>query len=171
MSILENISRYGSCNILKQGMKRDSLKGLDTDNEFKDTGFTVQFSTNIKLEKAIIILGNETDFNVLGEIRSCKNITAVIDEENINAVKMLSLTNCKTINCGMALNNTLNVSGQDKESICISLQRKVESMKGKIIEPHDFLVTLRKPGSLYSTLISAAILLLSDIDSSKGYIF
>ncbi len=119
--------------------------------------------------KGILIFKN--NFKNILDFVNINNFIPVVDTYNTEAVNILKRANIATISCGMSAKDTLSISSLDYSSALVSLQRNIKTLYDNIIEPHDFVVELKKETLPYPLLASCAMLLLSNIDSSNGFSF
>ena len=123
---------------------------------------------NVKSKNGIVIFNNQFYTNENSYIKNC---IPILNSQNLNAVRFLKNSFSIAITCGLSLRDTLCPSSIDFPNNIITLQRDILSISGKVIEPHDFRVTLSKPISMFDILSLCGVLLLSDIPSLNGYIF
>lgn len=117
--------------------------------------------------KGILIFKNSFKYDNT-ELKLDKLIP-IVDDQNKQAISILSHTGTSAISCGMAMHNTLSIASIDENNAIISLQRDIKTLSDSIIEPHDFPVYYSKRIDVFSLLAVSAVLLLSNIDSSNGY--
>lgn len=122
----------------------------------------------INTANSIIIFKNNFYVNKNSSIKSC---IPILDSQNTNAVQFLKNNFSIAITCGLSLRDTLCPSSINFPNNIISLQRDILTISGKVIEPHDFKVTLKKSMPMFNILSLCGILLLSDIPSVDGYEF
>nr|WP_319488015.1 hypothetical protein [uncultured Caproiciproducens sp.] len=121
----------------------------------------------IELDGGIILFKNSfhsSEKNLIPE-----GFLSILEMKNSSAAEMLNGTGTAAITCGTSSKDTLSIAGLDEMSAALSLQRSVMTIGGKMLEPHDFTVRLLSKLSPTRILAVCAVLLLSGIDSSKGY--
>ena len=94
----------------------------------------------------------------------------IVDEQNIHAIKCLEKIGKITVTCGLSDKNTLSFSSISDTEAVVTLQRYL-NIKGKVIEPHEFIVNLSKPYDPNILLTISGLLLLSGVPSKNGYKF
>lgn len=95
--------------------------------------------------------------------QNLSGLTPVFESKNKKAISMLNGTNALPVSCGTGNKDTLSVASIDENKALISLQRDIQSVYGKIIEPQDFTVKLYSNCKLYYTLAIAAVELLLEL--------
>ena len=121
----------------------------------------------IELDSGIIVFKNS--FHSSEKILIPEGFLSILEMKNFNAAEMLNGTGAAAITCGTSSKDTLSIAGIDEMSAALSLQRSVMTVDGKMLEPHDFTVRLLSKLSPTRILAVCAVLLLSGIDSTKGY--
>lgn len=122
----------------------------------------------IGMPKGILILKNK-----LGETMPAAvpdEFVCVIGSQNAQAANMLRGCKASVVTCGTGPKDTLSLAGLDTTAACVSLQRNMVTLDGQLLEPHDFSVTLTQRRTPEQILAVSAVLLLSGIDSEKGYL-
>lgn len=114
----------------------------------------------LDLPKGIIVFLNKIDriFN----LKIPKGFTAITWSENSAALKLLKNIGINTITCGMASVDTLTLSSVLENSALVSLQREIQTLWGRTIEPAEFPIKFSKSCSDYGILAACGILLLSE---------
>ena len=121
----------------------------------------------IGMAKGILILKNR-----LGETMPAlvpAGFVCVIGSQNAQAAGMLRGSKATVVTCGTGPKDTLSLAGLDGSAACVSLQRNLAALDGKLLEPHDFSVRLLKRRTPEQILAVSAVLLLSGVDSEQGY--
>lgn len=90
-------------------------------------------------------------------------IIGICEENNSNALKLLKKCRNPTVTCGMNNKNTVTVSSHQKDEIIAAIQRNITDLKGNLIEPCEFKMSLKKEYSPFSVLAAITVLLLSGI--------
>lgn len=122
----------------------------------------------IDTPNSIVIFKNHFYTN---ENSSIKNCIPILNSQNVNAVRFLKNNVSIAITCGLSLRDTLSPSSINFPNNIVTLQRDILTVSGKVIEPHDLKVTLKKSMSMFNILSLCGVLLLSDIPSTNGYEF
>lgn len=91
-----------------------------------------------------------------------QNFVPIFNSQNLQAAKILSETNKTAITCGTSDKNTLCTASIDKNKITISIQRYIQNIYGKTIEPLDFTVNLTRQIPLSTLLIASSVFILTD---------
>ncbi|HHW46639.1 MAG TPA: hypothetical protein GXX17_07010 [Clostridiales bacterium] len=114
----------------------------------------------LDLPKGIIVFLNKIDkvFN----LKIPKGFTAITRSENSAALKVLKTIGINAITCGMASVDTLTLSSVLEDSVLVSLQREIQTLSGKTLEPAEFPIKVSKSYSEYGILAACGILLLSE---------
>lgn len=86
----------------------------------------------------------------------------VFDSANDRAVRLLTRSHRNGISCGCAPQNTLSLASLSDTQAVISLQRSLVTLSGRILEPRDLTVQLRRPHELFELMAACAVLLLTD---------
>ena len=86
---------------------------------------------------------------------------SVVESHNEPALQTLSQMNSAALSCGMSGRDTLMISSISENSACISLQRKITTFEGEVIEPMDITVKFSGKTEDYVLLCICAVLLLS----------
>lgn len=136
-------------------------------NEIKFLLYDCEKLPQIELESGIIVFKNS--FHSCEKILIPEGFLSILEMKNFNAAEMLNGTGAAAITCGTSSKDTLSIAGIDEISATLSLQRSVMTVDGKMLEPHDFTVRLLSKLSPTRILAVCAVLLLSGIDSTKGY--
>ena len=93
----------------------------------------------------------------------------VLETKNTRAAMLLKDTGCTAVTCGTSPKDTLSVAALEEGAAVLSLQRTLETLDGKMLEPHDFAVKCPGPRSPHQLLAVCAALLIAGVDSSGGY--
>ena len=145
-----------------------SRKGADVvlDNIISDKqgAFTVvnhHKLSDIATKKGIIIVTDSID-NLKSQ-HLPEGVVGICSEDNLNARKFFKANNTPVITCGRGSKNTLTVSSISEESMLLSLQRNIEDIKGRQIEPCEIKVNILKNEDIFSVLAATAVLLMYSI--------
>lgn len=123
---------------------------------------------DIELEQGILLFKNSFDSH--DQIRVPSGFSCVLESKNMHAAAMLQGTDAAAITCGTSPKDTISIAGLDESNAALSLQRSIITVEGSVLEPHDFTVKLVSELGPHRILAVCAILLISGIDSSDGYI-
>lgn len=121
----------------------------------------------IGMGKGILILKNRLGETMPAQVP--EGFICVIGSRNAQAADMLRGSKAAAVTCGTGPKDTLSLAGLDVAAACVSLQRNIVTLDGKLLEPHDFSVTLTRQRSPEQILAVGAVLLLSGVDSEKGF--
>lgn len=108
------------------------------------------------------------DTNVLSNNRFLKNVIMnskriIINsdyDENLDAIKNLKLT---VITYGMKSKSTVTISSVQEDSMLMSIQRSIKTIKGNIIEPQEMKICHKNhQGNLYINMILAIFSIIFD---------
>ncbi len=94
----------------------------------------------------------------------------VLQAKNSHAAALLKTAEATVVTCGTSTRDTLSVAALESSGAVLSLQRSLPTLDGKVLEAHDFTVSCSKERSPNQLLAVCAVLLISGVDSSKGYI-
>ena len=122
----------------------------------------------IELKCGIILFKNSIRRQQYAEIPG--DFLCVLEAKNTNAAALLKNAGASAVTCGTSTKDTLSVAALDGSAAVLSLQRSILTLAGEIVEPHDFSVKCSEERSPHQLLSVSAVLLLSGIDSSGGYI-
>lgn len=98
-------------------------------------------------------------------------VLCVVDSQNWNAISVLSENLILPVTCGMTFKDTFNILSLSSKSAVVSLQRRIVSFKGELIEPRNVKISLAKKTCVYPLLVSIAVLMLLDFEIKNEYIF
>ena len=90
-----------------------------------------------------------------------KNIVGIVYSSDKAALQLFKDTNISVITCGMAEEDTISLSSIKDDSAIVSINRKIKSLKGKIIEPQEHKLNINAPLNDYSLLVATALVLSS----------
>ena len=123
---------------------------------------------NNKNMNGILVLKNSFKFKKNQHVQN--NFLTVINSENQPSVYASQVMAKPIITCGNSAKNTISLSSFSYPNILISVQRNIKSLNNKLIEPHDFNVSLTKELDIDTILFVSSILLLSGILTSDNCI-
>ena len=84
----------------------------------------------------------------------------ICEDTDIKALNLFLENHTPVISCGMNGKNTVTLSSLEDNIPLITLQRRITDLKGRIIEPAEFKINLKKNYSPFSIMASVTILLL-----------
>ena len=122
----------------------------------------------IEMEKGILVLKNRLEGTAPAPVPD--HFICVIASGNSQAAQLLCGSGAAVITCGTGPTDTLSLAGIDASSACVSLQRNLADLSGRVLEPHDFSVRLSKERTPEQILTVSAVLLLSGENSEEGYL-
>ena len=122
----------------------------------------------IELKRGIILFKNSIRRQQQEKIP--EDFLCILGTKNTNAAALLKDAGASAVTCGTSTTDTLSVAALDGSAAVLSLQRSIRTLAGEIVEPHDFSVKCSEERSPHQLLSVSAVLLLSGIDSSGGYI-
>lgn len=115
---------------------------------------------NIKIKDSIIIFKEKVAMQSF-EGFSTSNV-CILNSENVNAVLLASLLQCKTVTLGLRSTDTLSISSTLEDSSVISLMRVIDDIYGGKVEPFDVVIEKTKTISDYYLLIGVFLMLYFD---------
>lgn len=121
----------------------------------------------VELSDGIILL--KTSIRQTKGVTLPSNLHYVMESKNLRAAALLNGMEASVVTCGTGRKDTLSIAGLQSSNAALSLQRTVETVDGRLLEPHDFTVDFSEKRSPHQLLLISAALLLSGIDSAKGY--
>lgn len=123
-----------------------------------------------KSNKGIFVFKNAVE--IKENIKIPDNFTAILPAYNSNAAAILQKINVFAITCGTSPRDTVSMSSFENLKSVVSLQRSIKNINGNIVEPHEFIVNLKRKTGLYPLLAASTVLLLcSNADSNNIYCF
>lgn len=154
------------------GVMRRALRAYDETSGEERARFLLRECTSIpSMEKANGIFVFKNSFLAKEDPKFCGDFIPVLDAQNCKAAAILNGTGKIAITCGMSAKDTLSIASLDYTAAVVSLQRNITTVTSQMIEPHDFIVTLKDSAGVYPLLAACAVLLLSGIPSGEGYCF
>lgn len=121
----------------------------------------------VELEKGILLFKNSFDSD--GQAHIPSKFICVLEPKNTHAAEMLQGSDVAAVTCGTSQKDTISIAGLQEGSAVLSVQRSLITLEDKVLEPHDFAVSLQSEIGPHRILAVCAVLLLTGIDSSKGY--
>ena len=122
----------------------------------------------IGLERGIILFRNSIEPQ--DPVFIPPGFLCVLETKNARAAALLKDTGCTAVTCGTSPQDTLSIAALEEGSAVVSLQRTLETLDGKMLEPHDFTVKCPEARSPHQLLTICAALLISGVDSAGGYL-
>ncbi len=94
--------------------------------------------------------------------------TAIINADNSTQLEAVRNSGVYVLDCGISPTSTVSFTGEDEESLMVSLNRSLHAMSGREIQPLE--IPVKKHGADDYTLMSftALRLLLDDFNSELG---
>lgn len=152
--IIKNLSPFGAIIINKNRICRLG------DNFLIINGSDFDF---IEDSKGIVIFISPNGLN--NDIVIPKSFVAITESDNQTALSILLNNETKTITCGMSSTDTLTLSSISDDTRTICLQRELETLSGKTVEPFEFSIKNCFSTDEFGLLAARAVLLLSEYDN------
>lgn len=114
----------------------------------------------LQLSEAVIVVVGTIMYKNNVTIKG-KNIVGIVYSSDKAALQLFKDTNISVITCGMAEEDTISLSSIKDDSAIVSINRKIKSFKGKIIEPQEHKLNINAPLTDYSLLVATALVLSS----------
>lgn len=114
--------------------------------------------TEITSKKAIaIFVDDSTKFinQVLPD-----EVIGICEDKNINALENFKRNKVAVVTCGNNPKNTITLSSIEDGNYILTLQRQITNLKGNILYPADYKITLEKQYSPEAVMLSGAVLCL-----------
>ena len=165
--LLKVLARYGEINFYSA----KKIKYISEHSRSYNARFFIYELDNLPLNidcEGLFIF--KKLFKDLSREKFPEKFLPIVDEQNINAIKCLEKIGKITVTCGLSDKNTISFSSISDTEAVVTLQRYLNK-KGKIIEPHEFILNFSKPYDPNVLLIISGVLLLSDVPSQNGYKF
>lgn len=125
--------------------------------------------------RAVLVMGEA--LCQIPPVLKLNGVTAVSDSGNIDALKILGRTGAPVLGCSASDRDTLTLSCKSGRNIIFSLQRPINTLSGRLIEPCEIKIHCDEGQTLYPALAACCTMLLCDIpheqeyDISTGYIY
>lgn len=110
-------------------------------------------------ETAIVIFKDAEKLDTKFETN--KQVVAIVDSCNKEALKLASETGFPAITCGLSTRDTITLSSINEDSAVINLQREITCFDGNVTEPQEIPVSLYSPIDSFALMCVAAIFILS----------
>lgn len=110
-------------------------------------------------ETAIIVFKDSAKLPL--DFQTNKQMVAIVDSCNKDAVRIASDTKVPAITCGLSACDTITLSSISEDSAVIDLQRCVTCFDGTIAEPQEIPVSLCSSIDSFALMCAAAIFVLS----------
>lgn len=121
---------------------------------------------SLSVSKGLLLLKNSCSCR---ELSLPSGIWAVLESDNHSGACALRHQPSPVISCGCSARDTLSLASIEDETAVLSLQRSVFTLNGKLVEPHDFSVSLQSRRHPHQILPVAMALLLCGIPTEQGY--
>lgn len=116
--------------------------------------------TEIKTKKAIaLFVDDSTKF--CNQNLSDK-VIGICEDKNINALENFKKNKVAVVTCGNNPKNTITLSSIEDGNYILTLQRQITNLRGNILYPADYKITLNKQYSPEAVMLSGAVLCLID---------
>lgn len=114
---------------------------------------------DIDLSECILILKSDS---IPSNIKISRNTIIIANSDNQSQLQQLSPLTCPTITCGHSEKDTIAYSSLTSDSVQITLNRRINALSGRVIEPLEFPLEITEECDIYSMLAFAAVRLLLD---------
>ena len=94
-------------------------------------------------------------------------IKGICESSNHNALNVLKNNEIPAIVCGMSKTDTITFSSITNDKALISIQRRIKTNNGKILEPCEISIKLNHKYSNSAVICACSILLLNDISFTE----
>ena len=121
----------------------------------------------VALESGVLVFKNS--YRPLTSIQVPPEFLCVFESHNQYAAAVLKNAGASAAVCGLSARDTLSISSLDYGNAVLSLLRNVQTIRGGLLEPHDFQVQTHSRVSPRHMLVVAMVLLLLGMDSSDGF--
>lgn len=119
--------------------------------------------TDLNIKKGIALILDDTEKFENQVLPS--GIIGICEDTNYNALKIFKNNGVPVITCGNNPKNTLTLSSIDSTDFLVTLQRQIIDIKGEIIYPADYKMSLEKPHSPQAVMMCCGVLNLLGIIS------
>lgn len=117
--------------------------------------------------RSIVVFGEHP--HISGSMLKMKGALYVIDSSSLQAVSLLCSCPLPAIGCSMSPYDTLSISGREDKEVLVCLQRSVQCIDGKWLEPCEIAVEAPPETQVFPILAACAVLLLSSVPFEHGY--
>lgn len=162
-ALLPALSGYGS--VLYCGARRLARFGSDQPDFLV---FDAERVPEINLQSGILLFKNS--FEPTEPAFVPPGFSCVLESKNLHAAAALQGSGAAAVTCGTSPKDTVSIAALEEDTAALSLQRSITALDGSLLEPHDFAVSLRSGLGPHRILAVCAVLLISGIDSSGGYV-
>ncbi len=114
--------------------------------------------TDINIKKGIALLLDDTRRFANQELPL--GIIGVCEDRNETALKLFKTNGLPVITCGNNPKNTLTISSVENNNYLVTLQREIIDIKGNVVYPADYKITLQKQYSAEAVMLSCGVLCL-----------
>ena len=119
---------------------------------------------DIKASKSTLLVLSEKQ---IPKISVHGTIKGICESSNHNALNILKDNEIPAIVCGMAKTDTITFSSITNDKALISIQRRIKTNNGKILEPCEISIKLNHKYSNSAVICACSILLLNDISFTE----
>lgn len=167
MEVKYFMKRIFLCGDLKDHSVKNTLTRVQ-DNYGRFSIYEIEKLSSLKKDCDILVFKNKFKYEkyFLDGKLSC-----IVDSQNWNAISVLNENLLSPVTCGMTFKDTFNILSLSSRRAVVSLQRRIVSCKGKVIEPCNVKINLYRKTGVYPILVSIAILMLLDVELENEYIF
>ncbi|MDD4377969.1 MAG: hypothetical protein PHH48_07530 [Eubacteriales bacterium] len=154
-----------TAQLLKEKMKLESVMEISEESfscTCEQPEMVIVKSKKLKNISSAGIIVFQSDSAVTNELKISSEAVCVINSCNKNSIEFICSNSISAITCGLSENDTFTISGISDEQAAVSLQRPIETLSGKMIEPCEFVINLTKPVPRYDIMELTAILVLTD---------
>ena len=114
--------------------------------------------TKIDTKKAIILIIDDSE-KFKNQILPL-DVIGICEDTNQNALNIFRENNVPVITCGNNHKNTITISSIENNQYILTLQRQITNLKGNVILPTDYKITLNNKYSPEAVMLSGAVLCL-----------
>lgn len=123
-------------------------------------------TANIECNNTVFILKRRLCYS--NKLILPENSIVIFEGGNIRSANYIGKVPCSTICCGAGPKDTVSLSANMNERVCISLQRKIVTLSGNIIEPMEIAINHITSEDPYTLPAVCAALLVCDIKPLGG---
>ena len=114
--------------------------------------------TVLDIKNGVVLMLDDTHRFVNQELPI--GITGVCEDRNETALKLFKANGLPVITCGNNSKNTLTISSVENNNYLVTLQREIIDIRGNVIYPADYKITLEKQYSPEAVMLSCGVLCL-----------
>lgn len=169
--ILTNKKNSNLENIMLRALEKnmgasliENFNQINTSDKTVSLLISIDSIPNSDVENTITVFdssykGKASNINGISVVAACCD----------GALKSMAMSDCTGITCGTSPLDTLSIASCEEGKMLISLQRELQTLSGRVIEPCDISVKTEEPVHIYPTLAACAVLLLCDVPFESGY--